>query len=105
MFRSDCFEDSECQFVITEDDLKGIDQEFSDIFQESSENEEEDRDISTFFECLDENVHDNSKEDDCLRNLEDATDEEFGQYLIKHLKAIECENDKRQIKREILKML
>lgn len=111
MFRSDCFEHSECEFVITEDDFKDRDPEYNDIFQEPQE-QEEDRDIPTFFECFDESVCNDNKEDDCLRgspwesrNLEDATDEEFGQYLIKHLKTIQCEQDKREIKRDILKIL
>lgn len=112
MFQGENLQHSQCEFIISKDDLSDKDQEYSDIFRELPE-QEENRDISTFFEGLNENMRDDNKESgsfpdsswDDNRYLEDATDEEFGQFLVNQLKAIECENEKREIKRDILKIL
>lgn len=97
IFQKERLENSEYEFVITEDDLKDSSLEYNDLFQEIPD--PEDREITTFFECF--GAGDDNNES---RNIEDATDEEFGDFLVKQLKAIECKEEKLKIKRDILKM-
>lgn len=114
MFPSDIFEGVEYEFVITEDDLKSKLQEDHNIFHElDPENkDEENKDITAFFESFNESEKVHAKEDsswihshEANKNIEDTSDEEFGRFLVQQLKTIACEDEKRQIKRDILKML
>ncbi|KAL5278162.1 hypothetical protein ACFFRR_003042 [Megaselia abdita] len=120
MFLSECFEQSECEFVITEEDLKQSDQEYDCLFQELPEPENQEREIDSFLESF--GINEGEQNDILLneeetvnhitqgillqeRNFEDATDEEFGEFLLKQLKTMTSETEKRAIKRDILKML
>lgn len=102
MVGTEIFEDIEYEFVVTEDDLNDEDPDDNDIFHELPDQKEEDKSISTFFECFNETDKDSSWTD--CKNMEDASDEEFGKFLVKQLNAIDCEDEKKEMKRDILKM-
>lgn len=87
--------------MITEEDLVVNDCNYGSIFEELPEPDIQEPEVSTFYECFNDDVEGNIHKSG---SAAEVSDEEFGEFVMNKLREIEDEEQRRTIKREIVKM-